>query len=209
LSKFKTNTALLQQALLRYGISSFVAHNDIEPTREWQNEIIKALFTMDALVAILIPGFKESNWTDQEIGVAVGRDVLIIPIRKGLDPYGFIGKYQGLQGYGKTVKQVAKEIYEIILAKPKTRNKLISALVNNFLLTSNEKEALEKLILINNIENIPEEFLKQIQENSLNNNSISSSKKVVKIINQLLMKYDLQSLKKINDPVRIDEDVPF
>ena len=53
---------------------------------------------MDALAAILTPGFNESKWTDQEVGVAVGRGSLIIPIRKGMNPYGFIGKYQGMQG---------------------------------------------------------------------------------------------------------------
>ena len=41
LSKFKVNTAYLQKELLKYGISSFVAHNDIEPTKLWQNEIEK------------------------------------------------------------------------------------------------------------------------------------------------------------------------
>ena len=56
---------------------------------------------MDALIAILTPGFNESKWTDQEIGVAIGRKVPIVPIRIGLDPYGFIGKYQALQGAGR------------------------------------------------------------------------------------------------------------
>jgi TIR domain len=40
--------AALQQALLRFGVSCFVAHNDIEPTLEWQNEIENALATCDA-----------------------------------------------------------------------------------------------------------------------------------------------------------------
>lgn len=101
LSTFKKTIGHLKTALEKYGISSFVAHEDIEPTKEWQEEIEKGLFSMDALCAVLMPGFKESNWTDQEIGVAVGRSVLIIPIRKDLDPYGFIGKYQGFQSQEK------------------------------------------------------------------------------------------------------------
>ena len=40
----------LQEALLPYGISGFVAHSDIEPTTEWQNQIETALSTCDALV---------------------------------------------------------------------------------------------------------------------------------------------------------------
>src|ERR1700722_735851 len=65
----------LQEALLRFGISGFVAHNDIEPTVEWQTEIETALATCDALVALLHENFHDSNWTDQEIGFAMGRGV--------------------------------------------------------------------------------------------------------------------------------------
>lgn len=96
LSSFKGKTAALQQSLRPYGISSFVAHLDIEPTRKWQEEIERALFSMDALVAILMPGFKESNWTDQEVGVAIGRGIPVIPIMKGLNPYGFHRQVPGI-----------------------------------------------------------------------------------------------------------------
>jgi len=42
----------LQSSLRRFGISAFVAHVDIDPTKEWQDEIEAALFSMDALAAI-------------------------------------------------------------------------------------------------------------------------------------------------------------
>ena len=71
LSAEKVLAAQLQEALLNYGISGFVAHNDIEPTLEWQSQIETALATADSLVALLHPEFHESNWTDQEIGFAM------------------------------------------------------------------------------------------------------------------------------------------
>ena len=80
-----------------YGVASFVAHEDIEPMTEWQSEIERALFSMDLLMALLTDKFNESNWTDQEIGIAIGREVPVIPVRIGKDPYGFIGKYQAIQ----------------------------------------------------------------------------------------------------------------
>jgi hypothetical protein len=64
--------AELQEALLEFGVSCFVAHNDIEPTQEWQTQIETALATCDALVALLHQDFHVSNWTDQEIGFAIG-----------------------------------------------------------------------------------------------------------------------------------------
>ena len=53
---------------------------------------------MNLLVALLTEGFSESKWTDQEVGVAFGRNVPIIPIRMGKDPYGFMGRYQAIAG---------------------------------------------------------------------------------------------------------------
>jgi len=103
LSSIKENMGRLQASLRRFGISAFVAHVDIDPTTEWQDEIEAALFSMDALAAILMPGFKESNWTDQEVGVAIGRDVLIVPVMRGSTPHGFVGKFQGMNAVGKTV----------------------------------------------------------------------------------------------------------
>ena len=64
----KAEASQLKEQLEQYGSTAFVAHEDIEPTKEWQTEIESALASMDALVALLAPGFKESNWCDQEVG---------------------------------------------------------------------------------------------------------------------------------------------
>lgn len=96
LSADQKSATALKSALSVFRISGFVAHMDIEPTKEWQSVIEQALFTADALVALMTARFKESNWVDQETGIAIGRRLLVIPIRAGRDPYGFIGKYQAL-----------------------------------------------------------------------------------------------------------------
>jgi hypothetical protein len=92
----KKEAHILKTKLRVYGISSFVAHEDIEPTREWQTEIELALNSMDCLVALLTDKFHDSPWTDQEVGFALGRGVQVIPVRLGTDPYGFIGKLQAV-----------------------------------------------------------------------------------------------------------------
>ncbi len=115
-----------------YGLTCFVAHEDIEPTKEWQSEIETALFSMDALVAFLTADFHDSSWTDQEIGVAIGLRVSIIPIRLGTDPYGFIGKYQAVQGTKRTAKMLVEEIYDLLWAKPNLEHSLSNGLVTAF-----------------------------------------------------------------------------
>ena len=86
----------LKEGLERYGVSAFVAHSDIQPGKEWQEKILDVLGRMDAFVALLTDGFRDSKWTDQEIGYAIARGVPIISLRFDMDPYGFIEKYQAL-----------------------------------------------------------------------------------------------------------------
>lgn len=94
---FKEETSLIKKELLSYGISSFVAHEDIHPTSQWQNEIENALDTMDGFVALMTEDYHKSYWTDQEVGYAFARKVPIIAIHLGKDPYGFLGKFQALK----------------------------------------------------------------------------------------------------------------
>jgi hypothetical protein len=51
---------------------------------------------MDALAAIMTEDFHDSNWTDQEVGFALGRHVPVIPLRLGRNPYGFLARIQAL-----------------------------------------------------------------------------------------------------------------
>jgi hypothetical protein len=95
-SQVRKRTAALKEGLERFGISAFVAHADIHPTKAWQDEIESALSTMDAFVALMTEHFHESEWTDQEVGFAFARDVPMVAVNLGRNPYGFIGKFQSL-----------------------------------------------------------------------------------------------------------------
>ena len=208
LSSFKKTTAILQRALRRFGISAFVAHVDIEPTKEWEDEIEAALFSMDALAAILMPGFKESNWTDQEIGVAVGRGVLIIPVIRGLNPYGFIAKYQGLQAVGKSVPQVAAQLFQILVASPKTRNRMLSCLVDTLLQSASEEEASEKIRLLDAVDSLPVAFLDKLKEGA--SAGILAQGRPLEKLNELLVKRGQPRVPATGAHQTITEDeVPF
>lgn len=211
LSSFKKTIGHLKTALEKYGISSFVAHEDIEPTKEWQEEIEKGLFSMDALCAVLMPGFKESNWTDQEVGVAVGRGILVIPIRKELDPYGFIGKYQGFQSIGKNVDQVAEGVFSIISKNPKTRNRIISCLVDLLLLSNNKIEALERINALKKISDLPQERVLQMKSRFTENENLKDNE-IIKSFNELTKQYEIERI-KIKDFDKVleieDDELPF
>lgn len=127
ISKDKIKATRLRDCLKPHGIQAFVAHEDIEPTKEWQNEIERGLYSMDAFVSIHTAGFSKSIWTQQEIGVALGRGVKIIALRMGEDPTGFISKHQALLRGSKTAEAVAKELADLFAADERTARRLSEA----------------------------------------------------------------------------------
>ena len=127
ISKDKLKATRLKLCLEIYGINGFVAHEDIHPTLEWQSEIERALNNMDALIAIHTPGFSSSNWTQQEVGFALGKGVKVISFKMGEDPTGFISRHQALARRNRTAEEVAEEINSLLLADERTLAKLSAA----------------------------------------------------------------------------------
>lgn len=175
LASMKVATTELREELSKFGITAFVAHVDIEPTKEWQVEIESALATMDGLIALLALGFKESNWCDQEVGVAIGRRLPIVSVRLGLDPYGFIGKYQAVQGIGKDHKVLARELYEIFMLNPSIGPKITSALVKMLSESFSFDESKRLITLIEKSTYLTTKHVASMQESVEKNGQVSSS----------------------------------
>ena len=127
-AEYKKPTSKLKECLGKYGIACFVAHEDIEPTEEWQREIEYALQSMDGMVALLTGDFHNSKWTDQEVGIALGRGVPVIAVCLEQDPYGFIGKRQGLQGCSwEEIGGMAGKIYALLHKRLPDQSRLFEA----------------------------------------------------------------------------------
>ena len=189
LSAHRVFTAELQSALLDYGITSFVAHNDIEPTLEWQTEIETALRSCHALVALLHPNFHASNWTDQEIGYVMGRGLPAFSVRLGQDPYGFIGRFQGFNGNGKSAAQVATEIFNAYRSNKQTREQLASGLVAVFEASDSFAAAKRNIGLLETLEHWEPAFSTRIQKALETNGQIQSSWGVPERVTALVAKW--------------------
>jgi len=124
-AEVKKKAAELKKQMALFGGTCFVAHQDIHPTKEWQEEIENALASMDAFVALLTERFHNSHWTDQEVGYALARGVPIIAVKLGRDPYGFIGKFQALSS---TWDEAPTDLAKILIKQPRMLDAYISAL---------------------------------------------------------------------------------
>lgn len=175
-TSFKQRTAALRQSLARYHISAFVAHDTIEPGELWQKEIEAALRSMDAMAAILTPDFPQSRWTDQEVGWALGAGAYVVPIRRGLDPYGFLAEVQGIQGLNKTVSAVADEVFQALLKQQATRRRLLEALVLGFERSASSTEALSNVSLVERAGALPPALAQQLEAAVTVNSHASGTK---------------------------------
>jgi hypothetical protein len=192
----------LQQALEVYGIASFVAHKDIDPTAEWQNEIELALSTCDALLALLHPGFDDSNWTDQEIGFVMGRAMPVFSVTLGQTPYGFIGKTQAFNGTGKTHLALAGEIFDALRKNKQTQDKMAEIVVSLFENSSSFDVAKSRMTYLEEAPIWKPGFAKCIKDAAESNGQISSAWGVPERVTRLLKK-------KGEKVEQSDEDMPF
>lgn len=123
-----TNTAKkyanqLASELNAYGVSSFVAHDTIEPDEDWQEEIVLALKSMDVMLAFITDDFFASAWTNQEIGYALARGVPIISIKaEKLDPMGFIRNRQAVNGDINSATSNARQVNKTIRKRLSSRS---------------------------------------------------------------------------------------
>ena len=210
-SKYKESASNLKLMLEPYGISAFVAHEDIKPSKEWEVEIEKALFSMNALCAILTPDFNESSWCDQECGYAFGRNVLTIPIEKGQLPYGMFGKIQAIKSEGKNAQQIAESVFDAIVDNDKSRADYTHTLMNLILNNKNEEQInqwISVLLRIGSIERADLEYL----NSHISDVVILMSKENLESINGLFRTYNLSEVGM--KPVEVgtdvaDEDLPF
>lgn len=134
----------MKSCLRFFGIDAFVAHEDIDPGKEWQIVIESALSSCDALVGLLHEGFRESPWCDQEVGFALGRGVAVVPIQFDLLPYGFFGSVQAIpNGASREPKNLANELVQILVKDKRTAAKLTDVIVNTLAYATSFNQANE------------------------------------------------------------------
>lgn len=77
----------------------FLAHEDIEISKEWRKTILAHLEKASFLVALLTPNYEKSVWTNQEAGFMI-RKGTIMPLIVGktdIKKFGFIELFQGIR----------------------------------------------------------------------------------------------------------------
>jgi len=193
----KSDANKLKQELSVLGIDSFVAHEDIEPNKEWLVELKIALSTCHALAAFLCNDFKQSNYCDQEVGYALQRGVLVIPLQFEIVSYGFMAPFQGVRVKDKNPDQIASEIRKIIADHPLTKlnmkmadQKMLEQLVDKFLSSSNFRISTNLLSKLEEYSAIPKELVTKINLEWNKNDQIYKCAGIPKRMEEFFKKHE-------------------
>lgn len=78
----------------KLGLEVFLAHEDMVPSVEWRQEILKHLESCAVLVAIVTNEFLEPTFANQEVRIVIGKGKPPISLRFAEELPGFLDNYQ-------------------------------------------------------------------------------------------------------------------
>lgn len=175
----------------------FLAHEDISPSIEWQNTILKELKTCDIFIPILTTNFSDSEWTDQESGIALASDRIIVPLKIDINPYGFVAKYQALKinqdNYRLSCLEIIRTIYEHRKYRGAIRNCVIRAFAESYSFI----DAAQKSNVLVELGDFTDTEINEIIHASSSNNQIHDSFKAKENLSILIKRYKDKIDKKV------------
>lgn len=107
----------LAKLLREEGVDVFLAHDDINISDEWREEILKHLDECSLLIALLTPNFEKSVWANQESGFAFGKGTKTIPLIVGdtnVKMFGLLESKQGIHLDEGNLQDCVKKIFKTI-----------------------------------------------------------------------------------------------
>lgn len=163
--------ASVKEELDGNGFETFLAHEDIQPTKIWMDNIFNCLKDTDIVLVLLTKSFSESIWCNQEIGIALALDKLIIPVKIDQDPEGFLSKYQALK-CRKDEAFPINRMFEIIGASERYGASFRDFLIGVLEDSSSFMDAERNANRVANIKDFTTEQLEKIMKVSIQNNQI-------------------------------------
>lgn len=207
-SKHKAEVSKLKAQLALHGVAAFVAHEDIEPSLAWREETELGLKSMHALAALITPDFHASPWTDQEVGWALGRGVLVVPVLLGANPYGFAGRTQGISGSLERPKALAISIVNTLVSNPQTHGEMRRGIASAFCTARSYEMAQALRKAIETITDFTNEEKAELEKACTDNSNIRDAYSVPEAVLRVIGKPLVAEAAPTPSPPE-DDDVPF
>lgn len=175
----------VKHCLSALGMQVFLAHEDLEPSTEWQQEILLWLRRCDIFIPLLTKSYHASSWTDQETGIAVSLKKQILPLKFSIDPYGFIGKFQALKAR-KVPEETCWKVVHALASRPAFRRALKNGAINTFVRSKSFDESGRIAANLLKLEPFSRAQLKCIVEGGAKNQQIYGGRAARDVVRKLI-----------------------
>lgn len=118
-----------KNALEKYGLDCFLAHQSLRMSDDWKERLIEEINSRDIFIPILSKNFRTSVWAQQEAGIAMANpQIRIFPITLGNTRlqtadstpfFGFLNQIQSQRISTKTLKGINKFIHTLTEKYPR------------------------------------------------------------------------------------------
>jgi len=165
----------IKRNLEPYGLTVFLAHDDIKPTQTWQDRVLKELQSADVLLVLLTDDFRQSAWTSQECGFALARKTLIVSLKVSIDPFGFLSNKQALNLRESKIPDCCLKLAKVISESTKLQNRFLDGLIGSILLSDTFADAKEKTSWLEEFDGYTRRHVNSILRGAIKNRQIWQS----------------------------------
>jgi len=159
---------MIKQELEDYGFSVFLAHEDIEPSIEWRDRILTELKKCKVFVPVLTGNFNDSEWTDQETGIALAHKKVIVPLKTARDPHGFIKEIQALRIDPENAAKSCLGIIRAMAAASKIKTQVKDDIIKAFCASESFNDTAKKVAFIKWHNGVKSKHLTMLQKKVVN-----------------------------------------
>lgn len=175
--------------LQRLGISVFVAHDDINPSQEWQKTILRELERCHAFLPLLTRRFHTSKWTDQETGLAIEKRKPIVPLNVDVNPYGFAAQFQAFHLRRARIDRSSVNLFRTLRGMGRVRFLTVNSLINAFADSGDFIDSRDKSELLLECQPLSKRQINQVMRVSSRNSQIYKSTPTVKNLARLIRRH--------------------
>jgi len=159
----------IKQQLAFWGIDVFLAHEDLVPSSEWEDEIVRNVESCDVFIPLLTGSFKLSDWTDQESGMAISHSRTVMPLNITRNPHGFLAKYQAFKFDHAALDQSCRDLVLKMKDKKELKSKVQDSFIQSFVTSGNFPDANTRSELLEDIGPYDQSQVNEIIRGSLEN----------------------------------------
>lgn len=182
---------LIKSGLEAFGFNTFLAHEDLTPSAEWQETILRKLKACHVFLPLITDHFHDSSWTDQEVGAAVILRKCIVPLKVGNNPYGFMGKFQAQKVSSRSETAIENYCWSIIRSLADHRrlaNDIKQVVIERFVDSGSFRESARVAGYLSKLGEFTEEQLEAIIAGAAKNSQIYSGYVARQFVDDLVRK---------------------